>query len=383
MKRSNCLLVLMLWLCPILLLGQGLVNVNNRGLPTPQLVTIPDSGGGAAQALVGTQWVAQIVYGPSNLPLGDPMPFRGSTTASPGTWNPGAQGIRTLQGFDIGANVTMQVRVWDSSVFSSWAEAAEALAAGAPPATGETAVGSSSPFTYTVGSSTNPASLTLQNFRGFTLTRLWCLCPPPCYASVSVHLTVENTGSPVELNLWTNLLAAAWVDSRATNIGPLTAASPVGALIEGNPNPRDPVVCRFGVLSGSLAQTVLTWDGTMLGQWSAPVTRSVARPYQRESFDPANGIYTPSQCGWNPGIFELVAVPPGGRSTLGIRRLTPFRYELHVRGRSQARYIISRSFDLTNFTPITEFQLGYEGEVLITNRYDSTPNARVAFWKLD
>ena len=51
----------------------------------------------------GFQDVAQIVYGPDfgslTNKLGDPMPFRSPTTTSPGAWNPGANGIRTLSGY--------------------------------------------------------------------------------------------------------------------------------------------------------------------------------------------------------------------------------------------------------------------------------------------
>lgn len=377
-------LVLMAVLSPLLSSGQGVVNVNNRGLAIPQLVMTPEQPwfGSPVVPLVGTQWVAQIVYGPSNLPLGDPMPFRVPTTSSPGTWNPGVQGIRTLQGFNVGANVTMQVRVWDSSLFANWAEAQAALASGFPPNGSNGAfAGLSAPFTYTVGTSDNPASLALQNFRGFTLTAAPCLCPPPCNVEVSLFLTVENTGSPLELNLWTNLVARA--DPGATSVGPLTATSPVGALIVDNPNPQDPVTNRLGVLSGTLERAVLTWNGDVVGGWSGPINRELRRPYRPFSYDPATGTYIETQCGWTPGAFQLVAIPPGGRPTFGIRRLNPSQYELRVRGRSFERYKISRSFDLTNFTLINDLRLEFEGELTFTNRYDASPNAPAAFWKLE
>jgi hypothetical protein len=170
-------------------LAQGTVNVNNRGLTPPQLVTgvnlsNPQGPFAPAGSLVGVAYVAQIVYGPGNTPLGDPMPFRsngtglgGNTTTlstSPGTWNPGAAGIRTLTGFAEGANVSMRVNVWDSTVFADWASASAALASGGilPTQNGgnATQAGSSASFTYTVGAAANPASLTIANFQGFTLT---------------------------------------------------------------------------------------------------------------------------------------------------------------------------------------------------------------------
>jgi hypothetical protein len=151
--------------------AQGQVNINNRGLPMTQLVR---SASGAP--LVGTNFVAQIVYGASaaslTTVLGDVAPFRVVTTTSPGTWNPlGGTGVRTLTGFNTGDIVSMQVRVWDSTTFSSWSAASAALSAGfvlAP--TSATQAGASSVFIYTVGSASDPSSLNIVNFTGFTLT---------------------------------------------------------------------------------------------------------------------------------------------------------------------------------------------------------------------
>jgi len=138
--------------------GQGSVNVNNRGLAPAQLVT--DTAG---NNLSGTSFVAQLVYGangstPATV-LGANMPFRVSTSTFVGTWNPGAEGIRTLSGFDTGATVAMQVRVWDSAVFSSWDAASAALTAGGH--TVATQAGASSVFTYTVGAASDPSCLSV------------------------------------------------------------------------------------------------------------------------------------------------------------------------------------------------------------------------------
>jgi hypothetical protein len=150
--------------------GTGQVNINNRGLPTTQLV---NSVGGAP--LVGTNFVAEIVYGASagslTAVLGAVAPFRVSTTASPGTWNPlGGTGVRTLTGFNTGDAVSMQVHVWDSTVFSSWSAAVAALAEGGGPIS--TQAGASAVFTYTVGSASDPSSLNIVNFTGFSLTAI-------------------------------------------------------------------------------------------------------------------------------------------------------------------------------------------------------------------
>jgi hypothetical protein len=148
-------------------LAQGSVNVNNRSLAGSPVVRNT-----AGASLIGTNFVAQIVYGSAagslNATLGDVMPFRVASTTSPGTWNPGAAGIRTLTGFAEGSTVSMRVNVWDSTVFSTWSAASAALTAGAH--TVETQAGSSAVFTYTVGAASNPSSLTIGNFSSFTLT---------------------------------------------------------------------------------------------------------------------------------------------------------------------------------------------------------------------
>ncbi len=153
--------------------GQGSVNVNNRGLTPAQLVT--SSVAPTFSPLSGTSFVAQIVYGangstPATV-LGANMPFRASTSSFVGTWNPGAEGIRTLTGFDTGATVAMRVRVWDSNVFSSWDAASAALTAGGHLGAA-TEAGVSSVFTYTVGAASDPSSQSIVNFRGFQLTAI-------------------------------------------------------------------------------------------------------------------------------------------------------------------------------------------------------------------
>jgi len=154
--------------------GQGFVNVNNRGLTPAQLVT-----GTSGTPLSGTSFVAQLVYGangstPATV-LGANMPFRASTSSFVGTWNPGAEGIRTLIGFpansQVPTQVAMQVRVWDSAVFSSWDAASAALTAGGHLGA-ETQAGVSSVFTYTVGAASDPSSQNIVNFRGFQLTAI-------------------------------------------------------------------------------------------------------------------------------------------------------------------------------------------------------------------
>jgi hypothetical protein len=92
-------------------LGQGQIDLNNRGL-----AQVVDSTG---KPLTGTNFVAVVLYGTSAATLNAsfaPAPFRAATTTYPGTWNPAAAGgpgaIATLSGIAPGATVTMRVGVW-------------------------------------------------------------------------------------------------------------------------------------------------------------------------------------------------------------------------------------------------------------------------------
>lgn len=128
-------------------LGQGQINLNNRGLA---LVT--DSTG---KPLTGTSFVAAVLYGSSEATLNKtflPSPFRASNTTYPGTWNPAAVGgpgsIAVFSGVNPGTTVTLKVAVWDTAVFATWEAAAAALQAGK--STVPTQAGLSAAFTYTI-----------------------------------------------------------------------------------------------------------------------------------------------------------------------------------------------------------------------------------------
>ncbi len=81
--------------------------------------------------LTGTNWVAQLYYAPGagqaegslHIISGDtPTSFRASTTSSPGVWqNVGASKI--FPDVAQGGTATLQVRVWDGSLFSSYSAA--------------------------------------------------------------------------------------------------------------------------------------------------------------------------------------------------------------------------------------------------------------------
>jgi hypothetical protein len=116
--------------------------------------------------LVGTNYVAQLYYGPegasadSLLPVTtSPAQFRATTTTIPGTWR---GGYRTLAGLMLDQTATLQVRVWDSTVGASWEEA---VAAGF----GGTQYGTSALFSYRIPVTGSPQLYYIENFRGFTL----------------------------------------------------------------------------------------------------------------------------------------------------------------------------------------------------------------------
>jgi|ERR1043165_8358862 hypothetical protein len=68
--------------------------------------------------LTGTQYTAELYAGPDAnglIPIAASLArFRPSTTLQPGTWNFPA-GLVTLPGFDVGASIVLQVRVWENA----------------------------------------------------------------------------------------------------------------------------------------------------------------------------------------------------------------------------------------------------------------------------
>jgi len=157
LSRFASLLLWCLLLAPAF--GQGLISLNNRGL-----AQVFDATG---KPLTGTNFVAQVWYGPSANSLTKsfaPAPFRASTTISPGTWNPSATGgpgvMATLDGFPPGSSVTLRVAVWDSSI----AGIGEAQALARLPGTGL-----SEPFTYTIPIDLLAIPGGMENMRPFSL----------------------------------------------------------------------------------------------------------------------------------------------------------------------------------------------------------------------
>ena len=172
-------------------LGQGQIDLNNRGL-----AQVFDSTG---KPLTGTNFVAVVLYGTSAATLNAsfaPAPFRASTTTYPGTWNPAAVGgpgaIATLSGIAPGATVTMRVGVWDRAVFATWAAASAALQAGV--STVPTQVGLSEVFTYTTMADPLAIPGGMQKFPGLKLTALSNTGPVNQVPTADAQSLSINTG---------------------------------------------------------------------------------------------------------------------------------------------------------------------------------------------
>ena len=118
--------------------AQGTVNFNNNVLTPVPLVLLGDPS--ANIPLVGTNYVAELWAGAGAASLapvsGSISKFRAPPTAFPGTWSGKPTLALPLGGVNV--PITLQVRVWDASVYTTYATSAAAGFGG-----------SSTPFTYT------------------------------------------------------------------------------------------------------------------------------------------------------------------------------------------------------------------------------------------
>ena len=118
-------------------IAQGTVNFRNNLLFPKALVYLGDPS--ANIPLVGTNYVAELWAGVDQSSLapvsGSISQFREPTTTAPGTWI--GKTLRLPIG-GVNVPITLQMRVWDPSVYTTYA-ASSAAGYG----------GSSTPFTYT------------------------------------------------------------------------------------------------------------------------------------------------------------------------------------------------------------------------------------------
>ena len=109
---------------------QGIVTFANNVLSPPPDRLVRDING---TPLVGTQFAAQLYYGPTPGSLqahtAAPNRFRNPGSTLAGTWSTTTGANRTLVGGGVGVLVWLQVRIWDLNQFPTY-EAA--VAGGAP-----------------------------------------------------------------------------------------------------------------------------------------------------------------------------------------------------------------------------------------------------------
>lgn len=163
-------------------LADGPININNFidsttrpiNLPTAALSENNYSGTG----VLGATWRAQFVAA-DGTSIGDPVPFRSAgrldfrTPISPD---------RTVTG-TAGVAQDITVRVWDTAVFNTWADAAAAIARGNTGTTQFSAAGTST-FSYTIPVGTPPpiGADRIMNFQSFNLTYLPAVPEPTTIA---------------------------------------------------------------------------------------------------------------------------------------------------------------------------------------------------------
>jgi len=148
--------------------AQGTVDFRNGGITfgntTQDRLVYADRVGGTK--LVGTNMVAGLWFGSqlagnTGVQAGRTFAFRAPTTQTPGTWiiPVGASSIFSLDGVAVLGATTLQVRVWDSTKFQTFAQA---FAAGE--------FGASSPFGYTVPDlGSTPNKYYMENLQAFAL----------------------------------------------------------------------------------------------------------------------------------------------------------------------------------------------------------------------
>ncbi len=372
--------------------AQGLVNVNNRGLTPAQLVTFPDGS-----PVVGNNFVAQIVYGPdSGSPtnkLGDPMPFRVSTTAFPGTWNPGAASVRTLNGFLPGQVVSMQVWVWDSASFSELGIAQEAYRRIME--TGIVSwgcrngndVGFSSVFTQVVGTSDDPSSQQLSNFRGFTMNVNTVWIWPGSYISDELGgrwlRTVETTEDASSLTV--DLMAIPprrefpFLENQPVEFPPdAMGDEPIGAAVRrvttGNPMsltgpstgwPLPQVFVPGSTESVALANdqsavetSLVSVEGTidrMKVRLKRPFVGRVELEMRYPLQDPPMG----GGCRSYPRRIVVDVKPSASRPVSRVSLSPETRSALKLRLESGRSHALQKSYDLTSWQRVADYEVGF------------------------
>ena len=164
--------------------GQGTVNFNNNiSVGGDHLVYLDIPLG--SNPVVGTNYVAELYYGPLGTPESSLIPlasslshFRITSTTSPGTWS-GKTVTLPIGGVNI--PISVEVKVWDITLFPTWEEEYQAWL---PPKYGGGRFGASGVFTYTEVSSRPPLTTDTQMVTMPAFTLQWI--PEPTALSLSL-----------------------------------------------------------------------------------------------------------------------------------------------------------------------------------------------------
>ena len=285
---------------------------------------------------MGDEYVAQIVYGPDprsvTNELGPVMPFRVSGTSSPGTWNPGANSYRALNGFTIGQTVWMQVFVWRTGGFTNWLHLFREVPAPLDLGTGyvlthqrpdgpETAGGYSYPFRHVVGDGSTPASLQISEFQGFDVAPIY----PPLRPQ---FLTVEENGF-------------------------LKISNSVADVLY-------PWTLRFAVLERGQTETLIRPNPGSLGRVIYGEWARCLRSSSSFCFD-----------GRRSQLVAVEVIPSPRRPFLDFA-LTNSRPSLTLRGLPPRSYRIEGSTNLTGWTRLGELSMGEDGNAPVPDAWLAT-----------
>jgi len=366
------------------------------------LVTLPDGS-----PVVGNNFVAQIVYGPDSgsltNKLGDPMPFRVSTTVFPGTWNPAPTSVRTLNGFLPGQVVAMQVWVWDSVSFSDLGKAQEAYRRIME--TGIVSwgcrngndIGFSSVFTQVVGTLDDPSSQQLSNFRGFTMNVNTVWIWPTSYIADELGgpwlRTVETTEDSPSLTLdlmaypplpWHPIQAPYPVEFPPGTTGDEPIGAAVRGVTTGNPMsltgpstgwPLPQVFVPGSTESVALANdqsavetSLVSVEGT-IGRMTVQLKRPFVGRVELEMRYPLQDPPMGGGCRSYPRRFVVDVKPSASRPVSRVSLSSETRPALKLRLESGRSHALQKSYDLASWQQVGAYEVGFPMCVPL-----STPN---------
>jgi hypothetical protein len=347
--------------------------------------------------VVGTNFVAQIVYGPDSRSLtntlGDPMPFRVSTTTSPGTWNPGRAGLRTLNGFLPGQVAIMQVWVWDSLSFSDLGRVQEAyrriMEAGDVSwgCRNGNNIGVSSAFTHVVGAPDDPFSHQLSNFRGFTMNVNTVWIWPTSYIEdelggrwLRVVETTEDTQSvTVDLMAIPPRPWYPFLETLPVEFPPgATGDEPVGAAVRrvttGNPMsltgpyiqwslpqvfvPGSTESVALGTDQSAVETSLVSVEGTV-GQTTIRLKRPFVGRVELEMRYPLQDPPMGGGCRSYPRRIVVDVKPSTSRPVSQVSLSSGIRPALKLRFESGRSHSLQKSYDLASWQEVGAYEVGF------------------------